>query len=591
MKAIPVSSLKYIFWIGLLVLFAGASAGAVSGRWLPVPLAIVLIGAVLMLTALLLDLWTQKGFWQRRSTQAGANVVIKVLSVLVILGLINFLGVRYVNRLDLTENQQFSLAPQSQSVVRNLEQPVKVTVFLQPSSQQAGTVRSLLEQYQRQNRQFSFEIIDPQSNPVLARTYGVTGFGDVFLERGDRRQLLQRVDEFNPLSESKLTNGLEQISRSQQDIAYFLQGHGELPLDGSPNGIAQITDLLKDKNFESKPLNLVEETQVPGDAALVVIAGPQQSLFTQEITALENYLEQGGSLLVMLDPGVQTGLEKLLQEWGVELDDRLVINASDRQTLEYGVSAPVINEYGNHPITQDFGNRFSIYPLARPIALQPKEQVEQVPLLITSDRNWAETNLQDPELSFQPDQGDIPGPLNLGVALSRPINKTTTETQKDSATQATKSPATTSPSPTESPTPESPDSQSPATSETPTSSPQPSPGATTPKAAEPPSASPSPAGESEEKPAQEARMVVIGNSRFATNQLSSQQFLNSDVFLNSVSWLSKRDDEVLSIRPKEVENRRINLTTIQANLIGWTALAVLPLLGFATAGIAWWQRR
>jgi ABC-type uncharacterized transport system involved in gliding motility auxiliary subunit len=70
-----------------------------------------------------------------------------------------------------------------------------------------------------------------------------------------------------------------------------------------------------------------------------------------------------------------------------------------------------------------------------------------------------------------------------------------------------------------------------------------------------------------------------------------QQQLNSDVFLNSVSWLSKRDEQALSIRPKESKNRRINLSLVQTGILGWTALVIMPLLGFTTAGVMWWRRR
>jgi ABC-type uncharacterized transport system involved in gliding motility auxiliary subunit len=88
----------------------------------------------------------------------------------------------------------------------------------------------------------------------------------------------------------------------------------------------------------------------------------------------------------------------------------------------------------------------------------------------------------------------------------------------------------------------------------------------------------------------ESRLVVYGNSNFATNGWFEQQ-LNSDVFLNSVSWLSKRDEQALSIRPKEQRNRRINLTAVPAGLLGWTALAIVPLIGLTTAGFIWWRRR
>jgi ABC-type uncharacterized transport system involved in gliding motility auxiliary subunit len=88
----------------------------------------------------------------------------------------------------------------------------------------------------------------------------------------------------------------------------------------------------------------------------------------------------------------------------------------------------------------------------------------------------------------------------------------------------------------------------------------------------------------------QARLVVIGNSEFATDGLFEQQ-LNGDVFLNSVSWLSNQDRQLLSIRPKEAKNRRINLTPQQANILGWSSLLLVPLLGFGMALIFWWLRR
>jgi len=85
-------------------------------------------------------------------------------------------------------------------------------------------------------------------------------------------------------------------------------------------------------------------------------------------------------------------------------------------------------------------------------------------------------------------------------------------------------------------------------------------------------------------------MVVLGNSDFATDGLFGQQ-LNGDVFFNSVTWLSQQDQQLLSIRPKEAKNRRINLTTMQASLLALLSLLVLPLVGLITAGVLWWQRK
>jgi ABC-type uncharacterized transport system involved in gliding motility auxiliary subunit len=83
---------------------------------------------------------------------------------------------------------------------------------------------------------------------------------------------------------------------------------------------------------------------------------------------------------------------------------------------------------------------------------------------------------------------------------------------------------------------------------------------------------------------------VLGNSDFATDG-SFDKYLNGDVFLNSVTWLSQQDQQILSIRPKEPKNRRLNFTQQQAILLTSSSLLFLPMLGFATAAILWWLRR
>jgi ABC-type uncharacterized transport system involved in gliding motility auxiliary subunit len=87
----------------------------------------------------------------------------------------------------------------------------------------------------------------------------------------------------------------------------------------------------------------------------------------------------------------------------------------------------------------------------------------------------------------------------------------------------------------------------------------------------------------------QTRMVVIGNANFATDGWFQQQ-LNSDLFINTVGWLANEKDSTLSISPKEATNRRINLTTFQAGLIGWLALFIIPALAFTVSMVTWWQR-
>ncbi len=61
-----------------------------------VAVALLVIGLMLVVASVAAsDLRSWSGFWRRRSTQAGTNAAVSVLAVLVILGLVNFLGDRY----------------------------------------------------------------------------------------------------------------------------------------------------------------------------------------------------------------------------------------------------------------------------------------------------------------------------------------------------------------------------------------------------------------------------------------------------------------------------------------------------------------
>jgi ABC-type uncharacterized transport system involved in gliding motility auxiliary subunit len=78
----------------------------------------------------------------------------------------------------------------------------------------------------------------------------------------------------------------------------------------------------------------------------------------------------------------------------------------------------------------------------------------------------------------------------------------------------------------------------------------------------------------EDKKPTKARLVVVGTADFASNQFLGAQG-NRDFFLNAVSWLAEQED-LLSIRPKDIRQNPIVLTSAQSNLVLWLPLFVLP---------------
>ncbi|WP_427158129.1 GldG family protein [Aliinostoc sp. HNIBRCY26] len=582
---------KYLFLLGPFFTAAGLTTGLVADSWGVVPLVLLILGITICVLWLV---WQSQRsqWWKQRSTQAGANAFVATIAVLVIVGLINFLSTRYQLRADLTETQLFSLSPQSQELVRKLNQPLKIWVFDVTQNPQD---RELLENYRRQSAKFQFEYVDPQSRPGLAEKFGVKDYGEVYLESGEKRQLVQSVNVNERLSEIKVTNKLQQLYSDRTAKVYFIQGHGEHPITGGEGAMTQAVQGLSDRNYTTTDLNLTTNAKVPDDASVVVMAGAKKELFPAEVKALQDYLNRGGNVLLMVDPNTNPNLNSLLQEWGVSLDNRLAVDVSGAG-VGLGPAAPIITSYGQHPITKDFGNGISFYRLARPLQVTPVAGVQSTPLLQTKPYpdSWAESDLQSEKLEFNPDK-DIKGPLTLGVALTKKISTTppvtptptTSPTPQNTATPTT-SPTTSPTTPTASPTPTSTTSPTPQNTTTPTTSPTSLPTPTTQLSPTPTATSP--AAQQPEATAKESRLVVIGNSDFATDNIFKQQ-LNGDVFLNSVTWLSQQDQQPLSISPKEPKNRRINISIAQANFLTLSALIFLPLIGFISAAAVWWKRR
>ena len=85
------------------------------------------------------------------------------------------------------------------------------------------------------------------------------------------------------------------------------------------------------------------------------------------------------------------------------------------------------------------------------------------------------------------------------------------------------------------------------------------------------------------------RMVVVGDSDFASDVYVSQAPGNMDFFLNIVSWLAEEED-LIAVRPKEPENRTISLTMKQQNLVLFFLIILLPLVS-VRIGIHIYMRR
>jgi ABC-type uncharacterized transport system involved in gliding motility auxiliary subunit len=144
--------------------------------------------------------WLQRLF--SRHLRLGTNLLIAALAVLGIIALVEAISLRHSHRFDLTANKRYSLSPQSQQLLAQLPQAVKVTAFYQDAQTGREAAKDLLDQYAYYGKQFTYEFIDPDRNPGVAKRYGITSYGTIVLESGNKEDKILVADEEN------LTNAL-----------------------------------------------------------------------------------------------------------------------------------------------------------------------------------------------------------------------------------------------------------------------------------------------------------------------------------------------------------------------------------------------
>ena len=522
------------------------------------------LGVALLAMALITSRRTVAGSVTGRRGRYGANTVLMSTAFIAIVAILNFVAFDNPARMDVTSTKQFTLAPRTLDILKDLNQDVEAIAFFDKNDleQEASleVVDNLLHEFEVRSDRFSYEIVNLDVEPTKARDYNVNQHGQVafvgeesgifdvafgaFLIPGD--PVANQPEQYiaNPVLERDFVTPLLVVTGAEEKSAFFLVGHGER----SPNsqtedsGYFLAAAALQAENYQVRPLDLQNQRLVPTQSgeeegeeedpsevspSVIVIAGPQKNLLPDEAEALTSYLKDGGRMLLLLDPETPDSFREFLSKWGLNMGSGNIIDEEDflgeRRT-------PFISQHNpNFELTRVLGRTFfpGVTSLVPAFEELPTFQAggQELPLIaptglaLTSDNSWL---IEDPGRTEPDEDIDTRGPFFIMVLVDAfgPIGEEPPSTLED---------------------------------------------------------------------LERATFIAIGDSDFATNE-HFDSASNGDLFLNSVNQLAG-DVALINIRPKLVSRRELLATPDEFDVIRYTSWFLLPALMGLAGGVVWWRRR
>lgn len=489
------------------------------------------LAAALFVAYLVLDRKSLGQLFSKKTTRYGLNVGVMSLFALGIVVFLNLIANDHDWKKDLTKNKLHTLSDESAKVLASIKQDIRIRAFV--DARVRNEFDNFFSKYSYVSKNVHFEHIDLDKDPMVLEKYKIKNAGVLIVESETRTA---RVDNLSgpddPKLEEKLTNALIQVTKGDKKKIYFVSGHGEkLITDTGPKGYSDMKDTLEAGRYNVEELVTVQKEKIPSDAEILILAGPVSDFMEYELNSFDEFLKRGGKILFLLEPETNAKVQGFLAKYGVSWKAKKTILEQNPAQLRAGGSplVPIVVSYNRTQEIVKDAQQVSIFPISTPVEKSPKAPPEyKVDSLFSTSKLSLEVEMFAENKLKVDQKNDRRGPLSLGVAVSGPaVNKVIDAKEK--------------------------------------------------------------AEQKPDAPKAEFRLVVIGDSDFASNGVVKTG-INRDIFQNSLSWLAQEED-LISIRPRTSDERYFNIDGVRTRVITFTAGVFLPLSMLVSGLLVWFTRK
>lgn len=382
---------------------------------------------------------------KKRRMKIGAlaliSTIVVIAAVIAVNYFVDYIADRYVLEIDMTSKGEYEISDETVQLLSTLSEPITITVLCDETDYNNNSdlrrLPKVLQRYEQLSHgNVTVKYINAVNNPAIFSQYDQLGdlsSGDIIVESSKRYKSMSPYDllEYqssksgssgsNSSSETKYLTGLRAEQRLTSAILYVTAN--KVPKAAYLTGHQESTDhetldtLLASANYDTQELSLMQEGKVPDDVDMLLILQPQGDFTTEEIDALDEFMSNGGKMIVSYASNTPTltNLEEYFAEWGVAYDDKMVY---DNERCFAGTNFYLMPNVSTvEGLTDNLDTKsYVIIPGARPITtLWEQDNWRGTQVLMSTSNNSYAKDLSSETTSYEQSDTDETGPFNVGV--------------------------------------------------------------------------------------------------------------------------------------------------------------------------------
>lgn len=275
-----------------------------------------------------------KNLFKTAGTKNGTysvGLTVIVIAIIVVANMIfGQIPEKYRN-IDVSSTKIYEITDTSRELLKDLNHKVTFTVLAEKDKAD-DRIKTFLSKYAALSKNISVEWIDPVLHPSALTEHEASentivvecadtgksttvSFDDIVVVDTSSYYYTGSVSESEFDGEGQLTSAVNYVTSDVNKKVYRTTGHGESTLSSS------ITDLMSKNNYNMEELNLVMQASIPEDCDLLLMYAPATDLTDDEKTAMQNYLSEGGKVMILLGDTSTSELPNIasiMKEYGME---------------------------------------------------------------------------------------------------------------------------------------------------------------------------------------------------------------------------------------------------------------------------------